>query len=706
MNGSGPSEEARAGRPYTLSVDIGGTFTDLTLLDTQGDRLEVGKLLTTPADPADAVARGAVDILERCGVSGENVECVLHATTLATNALLERKGARTGLLTTRGFRDVLEIRNESRYDLFDLLLELPRPLVPRELRAEVDERMLFDGTVHRPLDPQDARRAIEQLIDGGVESVAICLLHSYRNPEHEIALIELMAEIAPQIRVSASHQVAPEIREYPRTATTVVNAYVKGLMIRYLDDLRQRLAAEGIERDVFVMLSSGSLCDLKTAGEYPSRLIESGPAAGAIAAAAFARRTQRRRLLAFDMGGTTAKACLIEDGEPKRSDEFEVDRVWRSKQGSGTPIRTPVIDLIEIGAGGGSQARVDDLGRLRVGPQSSGADPGPACYGLGGTVPTVTDADLVLGFLGAESFLGGEIALDVEAAEAAIHDRVGSPLGLDVLEAAWGIHQIVNETMAGAARMAALDRGVDPGACSMFAFGGAGPVHAFGVARVLGCPEMIVPMRAGVMSAVGLQSAPLAFDFVRSWVDRLQPLPWNEIANLYREIENEGRGMLERAGVPSSKTRVARAAGMRYEGQSHETTIELPKSSFDERDEAALVGAFEDAYARRYGRALQGIPIEVVNWRCSVSGPVPAGAFAGVGPSRKADGVERGVRRAFVPERREMTEVPVFDRYTLPVHTSFDGPAIIEEVESTLVVGGDARFSVDDSQALVVSLGS
>src|SRR5512145_982537 len=517
----------RSGRSR-IGVDIGGTFTDLVLVDEATGAVSVGKLLTTPKEPAQAVEQVVVTLLHDAGRRAADVAALIHGTTLATNALIERKGARTGLLTTAGFRDALEIGREGRYDMYDLFIDPPAPLVPRHLRLEVPERIAADGAVLRPLEATGARAAITALLAEGVEAIAISLLHAYRNPAHEGALARLVAEAAPGLPVSCSSEVVPEIREYERTSTTAANVYVMPLMSRYLDDLERKLADMGIPGGFYIMLSSGGIATPATAKRVPVRLVESGPAAGALAAARAARQAGEGRLLSFDMGGTTAKACVIDGSEPLLAREFEVARADRFKRGSGLPIRVPVIELIEIGAGGGSIARLDRMGLLKVGPDSAGAEPGPACYGLGGHEATVTDADLVLGYLDPDFFLGGRMRLDVEAARRAITDRVGTPMGTDLARSAWNIHRVVNENMAGAARIHGIERGKDLRAYPLYAFGGAGPVHAWHVGRTLKVPRVLVPFGAGAASALGLLSAPLAFDFVRTAPQRLDGADWSQ----------------------------------------------------------------------------------------------------------------------------------------------------------------------------------
>src|SRR5437870_2770595 len=619
-----------------LGVDIGGTFTDLVVIDDATGTARVGKVLTTTKDPAHGVEEGIHALLDEAGVRSDAVRAVVHGTTLATNALIERKGAKTALLTTEGFRDALEIRREGRYDMYDLFIDPPPPLVPRHLRREVPERLLADGSILKTLDEAAARRALAELARDGVEALAICLLHAYVNPAHERRLSEIAREVSPGLSVSCSSDVVPEIREYERTSTTAANVYVAPLMARYLEDLERRLAELGIPGQLYVMQSSGGIALPALARSLPIRLVESGPAAGALAAAEAARERGETRLLSFDMGGTTAKACVIDGGAPLVAREFEVARADRFKKGSGLPIRVPVIEMIEIGAGGGSIARVDRLGLLKVGPDSAGADPGPACYNLGGRLPTVTDADLLLGYLDAEFFLGGRMRLDRDAARRAIDEHVARPLGLDVTQAAWGVHRVVNENMAAAARIHGIERGKDLRAYPLFAFGGAGPVHCWQVARVLKTPRILLPLGAGAMSAYGLLAAPLAFDFVRTGRQRLDRADWAAVNQLFAEMEAEGRALLTRAGVAASDVRVARIAEMRYLGQGHEVEAAVPLGNLSAECLPKITASFEAAYRALYHRLPQGVPIEALNWRVKVAGPDPKTRLIGRAEPRRA----------------------------------------------------------------------
>jgi N-methylhydantoinase A len=684
-----------------IGVDIGGTFTDLVCVDEATGAVRVAKLLTTPKEPAHAVEAGLVALLAEAASSPAAVSTVIHGTTLATNALIERKGARVGLLTTSGFRDALEIGREGRYDMYDIFIDPPAPLVPRHLRLEVTERLLADGSVLTPLDERSAEAAVRVLLAAGVEAIAVCLIHAYRNPVHERALGDLVRRMAPGLAVSCSSEVVPEIREFERTSTTAANVYVMPLMARYLDGLERKIHDLGVPGNFYVMLSSGGIATPETAKRVPIRLVESGPAAGALAAARVAREAGEPRMLSFDMGGTTAKACVIDRGQPLVAREFEVARADRFKKGSGIPIRVPVVELIEIGAGGGSVARTDRLGLLKVGPESAGADPGPACYGLGGTEATVTDADLLLGYLDPAFFLGGRMRLDVAAARRAIESRVAKPLGLSLTEAAWGIHRIVNENMAAAARIHGIERGKDLRAYPLFAFGGAGPVHAWAVGRILRVPHVLVPFGAGAISAWGLLVAPLTFDFVRTASERLDRADWSRINQLFAAMEAEGRDVLARADVAPADIVIRRTAEMRYTGQGHEVEVDVPSGDLDVSSLAALTSRFEAAYRTLYGRTPLGVPIEALNWRVVVAAPTPEISMGAAAAPAPGSDSAKSARPAYFPEADGYMQTPVYDRYRLAAGMRFDGPAIVEERESTTVIGPGARISIDARLNLV-----
>lgn len=700
---------ARASGNHTgirVGIDIGGTFTDLLLVDPASGQTVVGKTLTTPDDPARAVRTGLEQLLRDAGRPPKEVAQIVHGTTLVTNALIERKGAKAALLTTKGFRDAVEIGREHRYDLYDLFLDLPKPLVPRYLRLEVSERVLSDGSILVPLDRREVQELGRTLTSEGIEAVAVCFLHSYINPSHEREAGAILADVAPSLVVSLSSDVVPEIREYERASTTIANVYVRPVVARYLARIKEGLQDLGCNAPLLIMLSSGGICTVETAARYPIRLVESGPAAGALAAAHIGTMTGRRSLLSFDMGGTTAKCCLIDNGQPSVTTEFEVSRVYRFKKGSGLPIRVPTIELIEIGAGGGSIARVDSLGLLKVGPDSAGADPGPACYGLGGTEPTVTDADLLLGYLDPEFFLGGRMRLDIEAARAAIAN-LGRRLGLDEMATAWGIHQVVNEQMASAARIHAIEQGKDPRAYPIFAFGGAGPVHAYRVAEILHAPEVLIPLGAGVGSTIGFLVAPLAFDFVRTYAGRLDDLNWSEVASRFEEMEAEGLDMLRAAGVALDAITITRSAELRYAGQGHQVTVDVPLGPVGADMQCVLKERFEQKYRQLYGRTASGNPVEAVNWRVIASAPSPAFSLAlgqrGIRLSG-SEAAQKGQRRVYLPETRDFELVPVYDRYALTPGMRFVGPAIVEERESTAVIGPGASVAIDEWLNLVIRM--
>ncbi len=684
---------------YRVGVDIGGTFTDLLLVADDG-RTVIRKTLTTPGDPSVAVEQELRGALDAGGVDGER-GILVHGTTLVTNTLIERSGPPTALLATAGFRDAVEIGREHRYELYDLNLEFPRPLVPRHLRFDVPERVAADGTVVQPLDETHVRRLVTELRDKGIRAIAVSYLHAFRNPSHERQTAGIIAEVAPDIRVSLSSDVAPEIREFQRTSTTVANVYVQDRVASYLGHLRERLTNLGFAGSFFVMLSSGGIGTAETASRFPVRLLESGPAAGALAAASLGRRAGYVDLLSFDMGGTTAKLCAVEGGEPLKVHDFEVDRVYRFRRGSGLPMKIPVIDMIEIGAGGGSIASVSALRLLSVGPESAGAEPGPACYGRGGVSATVTDADLVLGYLNPEYFLGGSMRLDVEAARRALANLAGT-LGLTVEQTAWGIHQIVNENMANAARAHLSERGTDPRRMPLFAFGGAGPVHAYRLAEILRLPSVISPLGAGVGSTFGLLAAPLAFDFVRSAYGRLDELDWTFVNALLDEMAAEGRTLLERAGVPAEDVSFARSADMRYIGQGHEVPVPLPDGVLNRQHLVNVRVAFEHTYQARYGRVGPDVPLEVVNWRLVASGPRPN--LHPQPPLAETDrrGALKGTRMAYFPEHGRYVDTPVYDRYALVPGETIRGPGIIEERESTLVIGARGRARVDEHLNVIV----
>ncbi|MDA0168535.1 hydantoinase/oxoprolinase family protein [Solirubrobacter taibaiensis] len=668
-------------------VDIGGTFTDLCIAGPDGI-VAIGKALGTPAAPADSVETVLRDALER---EAYELQQVVHATTLVTNALIERKGAKVALLATAGFRDVMELARERRPDIYRLDVWRPEPLVPRHLRFDIAERTLADGTIEQAVDAEDVAALAAELAERGIEAIAICFLHSFANADNERAAREAVERAAPGLRVAISSDVAPEIREYERTQTTAASVYVQDRVVRYLEDLEERLTGLGAGGRLRVMLSNGGVATAKDAADRPIRMLESGPAAGALAAARFAGLNGYSDLMSFDMGGTTAKLCLIEDGRPLVTHEFEAARTDRFTRGSGRPIKTPTIDMIEIGVGGGSLAHVDTLGLLACGPESAGADPGPACYGGGGEKPTVTDADLVLGYLDPGFFLGGDMSLDVEAARTAIETHIAKPLGLSVEAAAWGIHRLVNEDMASAARVHAAERGHDATGLPLFAFGGAGPVHAFGVGAALGTTTVIVPAAAGVMSSVGVLAAPLATDGVRSRVEPVDDDTLTRMEPLFAELEQEGEAVLSSSGA--SDITHERSIDMRYVGQGFEVTVPVEPGE-------DLRSAFEAAYVRSHGRKGPDVPIEAISWRVLTRGPDPdlrlIAAPTGDGEAKK------GTRDVWFDDAYVST--PIYDRYRMGVGTEIEGPAIVEERESTSVVGPGATARVAEDGSLIIEV--
>ncbi|WP_199231345.1 hydantoinase/oxoprolinase family protein [Falsiroseomonas bella] len=692
--------ETPALRGHALAVDIGGTFTDVVLRAPDG-RSVTDKTLTTHRNLLDGFFR-AVDLaLDRAGIAPAAVDDVtVHATTLVTNAVIERRGPPTALVTTKGFRDVLRIRNEHRYDMFDPQIEYPDPLVPPELTFALDERVLADGRIARPVDAGEAAALARDLAARGVQAVALCLLNAYRNGANEAAAREAMRRAAPALHIALSSEVSPQIREYPRASTTVMNAYTQPVVAPYLAALSAELSRRGFPNRPLIMLSNGGVVGTQVAGTFPVRMIESGPAAGALAATHFSELLGADRLLSFDMGGTTAKACLILDRKPLVAGEFEVDRRYRFKPGSGFPITIPSVDMIEIGAGGGSIARIDNLGLLKVGPRSAGSEPGPVCYGRGGTEPTVTDADVVLGLLDADRFLGGDMQLDGAGAEAAFA-RLGDRLGVDAVTAARGVFEVVCENMAGAARAHATDRGLDWRGLPMLAFGGAGPVHACRVAELLDCAQVIFPPMASVLSAFGTLVSPVRLDLVRSALDTLDTLDWDAARALIAGMAAEGRAALAEAGVAEAGATFSLGVDCRYRGQQNEVTAEIPMAVAEAGDAVALRAAFEAAYEALYGIRLPDVAVEVVTWRLAARGPIPAAPPPPL-PGGAAAAPRTHRRVAVEPAA---PEVPVYDRAALAVGQRIAGPAIIEERETTLVILRGWTAQVHASGAVIAERG-
>jgi N-methylhydantoinase A len=689
---------------HALGIDIGGTFTDIIVFDQTTGQVHKAKELTTHDDPARGVLIGVRKALSGTDVNvpASDIYRTVHATTLFTNSLIERKGAVTGLLTTEGFRDALEIGRERKYELYDINIAKPEPLAPRDLRREAAERIGAQGEVVTPLDETPMLGAVKDLADAGVESLAIVFLHAYANPAHEKAAIAAIEKAYPDLYLSASHVVSPEIREYERTSTTVINAFVKPLAERYIERLASEIAALGADAPFFMMLSNGGLTHVAEAKDKPVQLLESGPAAGALVGAYFGSQAGEDNVLAFDMGGTTAKLALVEGGEPHVAYHFEAAREKRFIEGSGMPVNISTIELIEIGAGGGSIAHVDALGLLKVGPQSSGSQPGPACYGQGGEAATVTDADMLLGYLNADYFAGGSMQIDTAAAKAAMAKLAG-PLGLGETEVAWGIHDVVNENMASAARVHIAERGKDPRSFTLLATGGAGPVHAFYVARKLGLKRVLCPVAAGVASALGLLIAPARIDRVTTVAVQWDAIDWTALEAEYRALETDAASVIAETGLDAEAAEVTRLADMRYVGQGFEVVVTLPAGPYSAASADAIEQAFTDTYRRTFSRTPPEGKIEIINIRVSLRASVPGPGIAFSVP--EGGTVEpKATRKVYFPEAGAFVETNVYDRAALPVDVKVEGPAIVEEAESTLVVGPNATMHADATGNLIVDL--
>ena len=687
---------------WRLAVDIGGTFTDVVLLDVESGRVVVDKTLTTPAAPLEGVRAGVSQLLSKAGVApGEITAPIVHATTLITNSLIEGRTGRAGLVTTAGFGDTLLIRDEHRYDMYDLQIEFPDPPIGRDLTFEIDERTSATGAVLAEPSAGDLARLCAELADAAVESVAVCLLNSYVNPANEQVVAEYLSrQLGVPVCISA--EISPQIREYPRMITAACNAATMPVIGPYLDELQKWLSAEGFGGAMLMMLSNGGVVSAGDAARGPIRLVESGPAAGALAGTWYAQRLGIERLLCFDMGGTTAKACLIENGEPALTNTFEVARIYRFKKGSGFPVSVPSVDLVEIGAGGGSLARLDRFGLLKVGPESAGADPGPASYGRGGTTAAVTDADVVLGLLDPDSFLGGDMPLDAAAAAAATAEPA-SGLGLSLMDTAAGIHEVVNQNMAAAARMHGVEQGVDLRGVTVLAFGGAGPVHACGVADLLESDKVIFPVNASVLSAFGTLVSPVRIDLARSMPRLLDSVDATERDGLLDELRGEGRRVLSAAGVPAGDVRFRYGLDARYSGQGNEITVWLGSGESWPATGAEVRSAFESEYRRIYGMTIPDVAIEAVTWRLSAYAEKAqvrpdTGATGAVGAGQPVS------RRPVVFERGSAAvDVPVYRRQDLGVGAAFAGPAIVEERETTTVIRPGWRAEVATDGSLVAT---
>ncbi|MEM7748821.1 MAG: hydantoinase/oxoprolinase family protein [Pseudomonadota bacterium] len=692
---------------FKIAIDIGGTFTDGVLYDTGSGRIWLEKALTTPADPGEAVTTVAGALLAKhvgkISPEASAIEDVVHATTLVTNAIIQRKGARVALIVTQGFADTLRLRREDRYDLYDLDITFPDPLVADSDILELGARLGFDGLEITPVDTTSAEAIASEVAKLGADATAICFLHSYVNDQHERAMANAVEAALPGRPISISSDIACEIREYERMSTTVANAYVQPLTSEYLRSLQSRLTSLGAEAPLRIMVSSGGFTTADIAASTPVRLLESGPAAGVLSAINTAKAAGVDRVLAFDMGGTTAKLCVAVDAKPEISNQFEAGRVRRFKKGSGLPIMVPSIDMIEIGAGGGSIAHVADLGLLNVGPQSSGAVPGPACYARGGDQPTVTDADLILGYLSADNFLGGQMKLSETAAAGAI-GRLADELSMAANDVAYGIHDLVNENMASAARVHIAEKGMDPRGFSMVATGGAGPVHVVEVAHKLGINRVLCPVAAGNGSCLGLLVAPPRVD--RSWSkpELIETCDWQDAKQRLEKAYAECTVELEATGTSTQALEWSINIEMRYEGQGDTITVTFPYGDVESVIRTTATTTFSETYRQLYGRTLPDTAVEMVTWRLIATSPIPATSFEIAHGDRGHVDEAQSERAIFLPEQRALQVVPVFDRYSLGSGTSLAGPLILQEPESTIVVARPAQVSVLDDQTISIEL--
>ena len=688
------AEDAR----IRLAVDIGGTFTDV-VIETPSGRLTT-KVLTTPAAPEEGVIEGIGVVLKLAGLEPSAVGLFIHGTTLATNALIERKGAKTAFVTTAGLRDILEMGYEKRFEQYDFYMDKPEPLVPRPLRFPVRERISAKGAVLEPLHEDDLETAAEVIRTSGVQAVAIGFIHAYAHAEHERRARGILAGLLPGVTICISSEVCPEIREYERFSTTCANAYVRPMMAGYLNRLRSRLDTIGLRAPLFLMMSGGGLTTLDHATRFPIRLVESGPAGGVILAGQIARECDLPATLAFDMGGTTAKICLLDDGEPERARRFEVARIYRDMKGSGLPVRIPVVEMVEIGAGGGSIARVDAMKRITVGPDSAGADPGPACYGRGGQAPTVTDANVALGRIDPTRFAGGRIALDKGKATAALGADVGSKLGLADHWPAAGVSEIVEENMANAARVHAIERGKVIDRYTMVAFGGSAPLHAGRLAEKLGIGRVLIPVGAGVGSAIGFLRAPIAYEVVRSWRVPLDQSDLGEANRLIASLRDEAHAVVA-SGAGKTALTETRLVDVRYVGQGHELPISLPNRPLAASDLPDLRKRFEDRYRQIYGLHLPDMAVEIVTWSVTVSTVLePPAKLAAAGRTGTAAAIGR--RPVYEPAKGELVEMPIYARADLKPGVGIDGPAVIVEDETTTIIPASFGATVNSRGDIVM----
>ena len=685
-----------------LAIDIGGPFTDVAL--ECGDKQFTTKTLTTKSQPETAVLAGIETVLTQAKINPSQVEIIIYGTTLATNLLIERRGASVALVTTFGFRDVVEMRNENRFEQYDINIELPTPLVPRSQRLVVSERIAADGRILKPLDENEVRTLIPHLLEKEIQSVAVGFLHSYRNNSHEQRVREIIFSEVPELEVTLSSEVSPEMREFERISTACANAYVQPLMSRHIRSLASQLRTQGLDCPLFLMLSGGGITTPETAIRFPVRLVESGPAGGAIFSSFIARQLGLSRVLSYDMGGTTAKICLIDDGQPHTSRTFEVAREYRFLKGSGIPINIPVIEMVEIGAGGGSIADVDTMNRIRVGPESADSEPGPASYDLGGVAPTVTDADLLLGRLNPENFAGGSIRLNVENASKALDSSIGSKLGFKTSNTALGVSEIVDENMSNAARVHAIESGVDIETYTIVAFGGAAPIHAARLAEKLNIQKIVIPPNAGVGSALGFLQAPVSYEVIRSYYQRLDDLDYHGINQLLNSMRKEATDVVE-PGAQGQKTKEIRTAFMRYIGQGHEVSVEIPvkleEAELDSQSADRLTIAFETEYTRLYGRTIPSLEIEILTWSLQISTQGSDGLAVKMSAHAYAPD-SKEFRKLMDAESGEFNDAAVYDRLSLAPGAKIEGPAIITESDTATVITQQFKGQVTDGGYMVL----
>ena len=694
---------------WRLGIDIGGTFTDFALLDQAGHKLAIHKQLTTPSDPSKAVVDGIKEILRKNYVSISDISVIAHGTTLVTNAVIERNGVATGMLVTNGFEDILDTGMEQRYELFDLRITYPEPIIPRDLRKGISERVHFNSSVETSIDLEEVRRHTKELVETkNIKALAVCFLHSYINPSHESAVVNLVQNEFPNLYVSSSSDVYPNMREFERWTTTAINAYTRPMIDQYLAKLEKDLEGLGFKGQLYIMTSSGGMLSPITARRFPVRLLESGPAAGMLMSAVQGRTLKLPNILSFDLGGTTAKGALVRNYKPLKSEQMEVDRVNEARKGSGFPLRIPVLDMIEIGSGGGSIAGIDDRGLLKVGPRSAGANPGPASYGKNGTSAALTDANLMLGYLDPDFFLGGEMKLDKQAAEVVIQETVGAPLGLSPLRTSWGIHDSASEDIARAFRIHAAERGFDYRSATMVAFGGSGPLHAMGVAEKLKIPRVVFPIGAGVYSALGLLASPLSFELSRSRRVITDDIDAKIFFDLFEPLVKETTKSLKEAGVCDQEIRISRQIEARYFGQTHEIQVQLPDEEPLDEIFSAFRKLFEERYAEVYSFAVIDAPIEIINWKVIASGPEPEfkmGYAITSGQTGKIETALKGTRDVYF-EEGGFQETPIYDRYLLAEGMEIFGPALIEERESTCLITVGARAFIDPFFNIIAELGA